>query len=104
MLTLTPQALQTLNLQGVLLNQPFQQVMSTLAPLSQLTRLMMSGTGVRGNISCEAIPQQMQGLSLFRNSLTGALPSCATNLASLGELYLGGNLLTGAVRGFLRVT
>ncbi|MEW5311111.1 MAG: hypothetical protein WDW38_002852 [Sanguina aurantia] len=84
----TLQALQALNLQGVRLNQTLQQAMSALAPLSRLTSLTMSGTGVRGSISCAAIPRQMQALSLFHNSLTGRVPSCGvTHLTSLGELY-----------------
>ncbi|MEW5300023.1 MAG: hypothetical protein WDW36_002986 [Sanguina aurantia] len=101
----TLQALQALNLQGVRLNQTLQQAMSALAPLSRLTSLTMSGTGVRGSISCAAIPRQMQALSLFHNSLTGRVPSCGvTHLTSLGELYLGGNLLTGTLPNLTALT
>lgn len=72
---------------------------SFLGYLTSLTFLNLAGVGLTSTIPDELFSDwsRMKALFLSDNDITGYIPSCIENLASIEVLWLGGNNLGGSI-------
>ncbi|KAF6253460.1 hypothetical protein COO60DRAFT_419479 [Scenedesmus sp. NREL 46B-D3] len=89
-----------LDLAGNNLGADLPTIGKALAPATQLRWLVLRTAGLQGDLTCDIILPGLQLLSLTRNGLTGSIPSCFTQPATLLHLYLSDNALSGPLPDF----
>ena len=90
-------ALKKIDLGNNNINGSFAAVAASIATMPGLQILDLTDNGFTGDFGCLDGNSHLRLLNLQNNELTGSLGHCIASLSNVTELYLGGNMLGGAL-------